>query len=74
MLAEAEDGERALELIRTCRPRVAVLDVEMPHKDGLAVAGDVRSLRLEVALIILTMRKNERFLTHPWMRACEVTC
>ena len=37
----------------------------MPHKDGLAVAGDVRSLRLEVALIILTMRKNERFFNAP---------
>jgi DNA-binding NarL/FixJ family response regulator len=61
VVGEAENGERALELIRTCRPQVAVLDVEMPRKDGLAVAGDVRSLRLEVALIILTMHKNERF-------------
>jgi DNA-binding NarL/FixJ family response regulator len=50
-----------LELIRGCRPQVAVLDVDMPRKDGLAVAGEVRSLRLDIALIILTMHKNERF-------------
>jgi len=61
VIAEAENGERALELIRDRRPQVAVLDVEMPRKDGLAVAREVRTLGLEVALIILTMHKNERF-------------
>jgi DNA-binding NarL/FixJ family response regulator len=61
VVAEAEDGVRALELIRTCSPQVAVLDVDMPGKDGLAVAQEVKSLRLDVALIFLTMHKNERF-------------
>jgi DNA-binding NarL/FixJ family response regulator len=61
VIAEAENGEQALELIRTCLPQVAVLDVDMPRKDGLAVAREVKSLRLDVALIFLTMHKNERF-------------
>ena len=61
VVAEAADGERALELIRSCRPKVAVLDVDMPRKDGLAVAGEVRAQHLDVALIFLTMHKNERF-------------
>jgi DNA-binding NarL/FixJ family response regulator len=61
VVAEAEDGEKALELIRTIHPHVAVLDVDMPHKDGFAVAGEVQALRLDVSLIFLTMHKNERF-------------
>lgn len=61
VVAEAGDGERALELMRTCHPQVAVLDVDMPRKNGLEVARDVRSLRLDVALVFLTMHKNERF-------------
>jgi DNA-binding NarL/FixJ family response regulator len=61
VVAEAEDGEQALELIRTRQPQVAVLDVDMPRKDGFAVAREVQSLGLEVALIFLTMHKNERF-------------
>ena len=61
VVAEAADGERALEMIRTCRPQVAVLDVDMPRKDGLEVAREVQSLRLDAALILLTMHKNERF-------------
>lgn len=40
---------------------MAVLDVDMPHKDGCAVAREVKELRLTVALIFLTMHKNERF-------------
>lgn len=61
VIAEAGDGERALELIQACHPQVAVLDVDMPRKDGLAVAAEVQSLCLDVALIFLTMHKNERF-------------
>lgn len=61
VVGEAEDGESALELIRASRPQVAVLDVDMPHKDGVAVARAVRESGLEVRLIFLTMHKNERF-------------
>jgi DNA-binding NarL/FixJ family response regulator len=61
VVAEAGDGLRALELIGTCHPQVAVLDVDMSGKDGLAVAKEVTSLGLDVALILLTMHKNERF-------------
>jgi DNA-binding NarL/FixJ family response regulator len=61
IIAEAEDGERALALIQSLRPQVAVLDVDMPHKDGVAVAREVRELRLNVPLIFLTMHRDERF-------------
>jgi DNA-binding NarL/FixJ family response regulator len=61
VLAEATDGEQALELIRSCRPHVAVIDVDMPRKDGLAVARELNSLRLDVPLIFLTLHRNERF-------------
>ena len=36
VVASATDGERALDAIRRFRPDVAVLDVQMPHLDGLA--------------------------------------
>jgi DNA-binding NarL/FixJ family response regulator len=61
IVGEAADGEQALDLIRTTSPHVAVLDVDMPHKNGIAVAGEVRALGLAVGIIFLTMHKNERF-------------
>ncbi|OLC37392.1 MAG: hypothetical protein AUH75_12495 [Gemmatimonadetes bacterium 13_1_40CM_4_65_7] len=60
IVAEAEDGESALDLIRRCRPQVAVLDVDMPQKDGFVIAREVRESQLNVAVIFLTMHKDER--------------
>ena len=36
--AEARDGEEAVELARETRPEVAILDVKMPHLDGIEAA------------------------------------
>jgi DNA-binding NarL/FixJ family response regulator len=61
VVGEAEDGEVALDLIRRLRPQIAVLDVDMPQKDGFVVAREIRASRLGVDVIFLTMHKNERF-------------
>jgi DNA-binding NarL/FixJ family response regulator len=57
---EAGDGEAALEQIRSNKPQVAVLDVDMPQMDGFEVAQAVREERLLVEVIFLTMYKDER--------------
>lgn len=41
LVAEAENGADALDAIRRTRPDVALLDIRMPGKDGLAVLADV---------------------------------
>lgn len=61
LVAAVEDGESALEMIRAHCPRVAVLDVDMPGKDGIAVARAIKESRLPVAVVLLTMHRNERF-------------
>jgi two-component system, OmpR family, phosphate regulon response regulator PhoB len=44
---EAEDGVKALETARSARPDLILLDVQMPHLDGLEVC---RRLRADAAL------------------------
>jgi len=61
VVGEAGDGEEALARIREARPHVAVLDVDMPRRDGLGVAQAVAGERLPVGLF-LTMHKSERLL------------
>jgi DNA-binding NarL/FixJ family response regulator len=61
LVAEVEDGARALQAIRMRLPRVAVLDVDMPQKDGISVARAVKEEGLPVAVVLLTMHRNERF-------------
>ena len=59
---EAEDGEAAWQKLKTTDADVAILDVDMPGRDGFEVARAVREARLNIALIFLTMHKDEHFL------------
>ncbi len=61
LVAEVEDGARALDAIRAHLPQVAVLDVDMPQQDGISVARTVKEEGLPVAVVLLTMHRNERF-------------
>jgi DNA-binding NarL/FixJ family response regulator len=62
VVAEASDGEQALERLRKDDVAVAVLDLTMPVKDGFAVAREAREHRLTAALVFLTMHKDEHYL------------
>lgn len=62
ILGEAADGELALDLVRRHRPRVALLDVDMPRLSGLAVAEAVRREALGAAIVMLTMYKDAAML------------
>lgn len=59
VVAEAENGDRALEFISEYEPDIAVLDVDMPGKDGFEVARAVQDKNLAVGIIFLTMHDTE---------------
>ena len=60
VVGEADDGRAALQAIQKFTPTVAVLDHDMPQLNGLQVARAVRQQKLETALVMLTMFKEER--------------
>lgn len=62
VVAEAADGEQALSCLRESRAAIAVLDLTMPLKDGFAVARAARDERFPVAIIFLTMHRDEHYL------------
>ncbi len=53
VVGEAGDGRVAVELVRSLRPDVAVLDIKMPGTDGLEAAKAIESEQL-CAVVILT--------------------
>ncbi|MDQ3711285.1 MAG: response regulator transcription factor, partial [Acidobacteriota bacterium] len=55
IVAEAGDGETALELIEKHQPDVAVLDVDMPKMGGFAVVRELRDRKINVKIVFLTM-------------------
>jgi AmiR/NasT family two-component response regulator len=43
VVAEAWTGDMALDMARDCRPELAILDIKMPGKNGIEVAGEISS-------------------------------
>lgn len=62
LVGEAEDGRKALELLESLRPDVAVIDIGMPMMDGLQVIRSAGERCLESAFVVLTMYKDEEYL------------
>ncbi len=62
IVQEAADGRAALQFIRELKPRLCVLDINMPVLDGLAVVRHMREQRLPGEFIFLTMYKEEDLL------------
>jgi DNA-binding NarL/FixJ family response regulator len=58
VVAEVGDGAAALARIEELQPAVAVLDMDMPPPDGLAVARRIRESEWPVAAVFLTMHKD----------------
>lgn len=59
LVAEAQDGETALQRIEEHRPDVAVLDIDMPKKDGFDVVRAMEQRKLSSAVVFLTMHNDE---------------
>nr|HET6903066.1 response regulator [Ktedonobacteraceae bacterium] len=57
-LYEAQDGKRALELIREVQPDLALLDVMMPEMTGLEVLDAMRanSLTASIPVVLLSAK------------------
>ncbi|MBI2925439.1 MAG: response regulator transcription factor [Verrucomicrobia bacterium] len=59
LVGEASDGALAWEMVQRLKPQIALLDIDMPGLDGLTVAGRIRDAKLPVAVVILTIHKEE---------------
>jgi DNA-binding NarL/FixJ family response regulator len=54
ILAQASDGKEAMSLIRSLKPMVAVVDVNMPVMNGQQVTHQVTSENLATRIVLLT--------------------
>lgn len=58
-VVSARNGAEALELARTRRPNLAILDVSMPGMSGIEVTQALRDEHLDVPVILLTARARD---------------
>jgi DNA-binding NarL/FixJ family response regulator len=62
VVAEATDGDEAVEQALSEDIHLAILDISMPRKTGLQAAREISRRRPEVRILILSMHDNEQYL------------
>ncbi len=59
VIAEAEDGQQAIELVEKMAPDVLVMDISMPRLNGMQAAERVRALHLATQIVMLSMHSDD---------------
>lgn len=54
LVAQAEDGIQAMELFEQYRPRIVIMDIQIPFIDGIQAAKQMLQLDRDVKVIIIT--------------------
>lgn len=62
VVAEAENGLQALQMLETITPDVILLDLNMPQLDGISFLRKMKQLQINIPCIVLTTYKDENLL------------
>ncbi len=62
IVGEAEDGRAAVEMTEALKPAIVVMDIAMPHLNGLDAAAQIVRRQPDVGIIILSMHEEEDYL------------
>ncbi len=62
VVAEASDGQEAVQLVRKDTPDVAVIDISMPGLDGLEVLSQLQAFDPQLPVLILTMHEEGQYV------------
>jgi DNA-binding NarL/FixJ family response regulator len=60
--AEVGDGLELLNVLNKIEPNLIILDVSMPHLRGIEAIPEIRHVRPNVKVLMLTMHKEEEYL------------
>ena len=59
VVGQAEDGEKAIELVLQHRPDLVILDVKMPRLDGIAAAEQIAAQRVAPVVILTAFSQRD---------------
>src|SRR5512142_2470857 len=54
LVGEAAEGAQAVQLAKKLKPDVVLMDLQMPHMDGLTAIEQIRAQEPDIAIVILT--------------------
>jgi two-component system response regulator NreC len=63
VVGEAENGREAVERVEALKPDVVLMDIAMPMLNGIEATRQIRKIRPETKVIILSMHSHERYIS-----------
>lgn len=63
VIAEADNGMHLINLIKNIEADVILLDIQMPIMDGISALPEIKKIRPEVKVIMLTMMDDHSMIT-----------
>ncbi|MFA9403130.1 MAG: response regulator [Anaerolineales bacterium] len=74
VLAEGTSGDQALQLVRELRPRVALIDINMPNMNGMQVTRQIKAERLDTSIVLLTAYDDVEQVLHAFKAGASAYC
>ncbi len=62
VVGTARSGFEALEKVRSLKPEVILMDIQMPHLNGLAATRLIKAEQPDIKIVMLTMLQNDEDL------------
>lgn len=62
VVAEANNGAECLEKLKTIKPDVLLLDINMPNVNGIDVLKNIRNRNMNIKVLILTVHNEVEYL------------
>ncbi len=62
IVAEATNGRDAVDLVRTHRPDLVLMDISMPDLNGIDATAQIKSMAPEVKILALSAYSDKRFV------------
>jgi len=68
IVGEASDGVEAIEAVKTLKPDLVIMDINMPNQNGLDAIDQLRKEGVDVRCLVLSMHESEDYV----LRALDV--
>ncbi len=74
VVAQASDGEEGVKLIKEHRPKIAIVDVNLPGINGHQVAKQIQLEKIPTGIILLTAYDDEEQRSHAFRAGAAAYC
>jgi len=64
VVGEAEDGRKAVQLVRELLPEIVIMDITMPNLNGVDATRQIKRDFPQVSIIALSIHANRRFVAN----------